>query len=280
MFRFSRAYSGKILYLKVGGIGRRVNYISACLLRIDGDKENMSCDNCGTQDGGTGFAEKVDGIKELQEDLRNADTEELSRILKDHLAFGNNKLPNDIAIFNLGSAKDCPNYQTPSCQVFQDPETDTCYARKAEKQYPSVLPYRRRQQYIWNEVSAKEFAEAFIKMYERKLNPVDYLRFNESGDFATQEDVEQAEEIARILDERLGVKVYTYSASDHVDFTVCDYLTVNASNPDIEGYDQQFIVVDSKDDIPDSGFRCFGDCSDCKACMTGGGDGDIYEVIH
>lgn len=238
----------------------------------------MSCGkSCGTD--GMDFQAKVDGITQLQEKLRDSDNKELSHILKDHLSFGNTKLPDKIAIFNLGSAKDCINAQTPSCQAWVDGE-DKCYARKAEKQYPDTLDYRRRQIYIWDELSAEQFATAFILMANRKRKELSFLRFNESGDFRTQEDVQKAEEIARIIKERIGVDTYTYSASDHLDFSDCEYLTVNASNPDIKGYDQRFTVVEDKSEIPDNGFVCPQDCSKCHACMSDGGTSDIYEYLH
>jgi len=237
----------------------------------------MTCKECGTN--GMDFQAKVDGIKEIEQRLENADLNELSKIIKDHISFGNTKLPKKIGIFNLGSAKDCINAQTPSCQAWVDGE-DKCYARKSEKAYDGVLDYRRRQIYIWDNLTAKEFATAFIKMCGRKRNEVSFLRFNEAGDFRNQKDVEKAEEIARIIKQRIDVDTYTYTASDHLDFSMCDYMTVNASNPDIEGYAQRFTVVEDESEIPEDGFICPQDCSKCHACMSDGGSSDIYELLH
>jgi len=225
------------------------------------------------------FQDKVNGIQELQNHLDNADLDEISKILKEHISFGNTKLPKKIGIFNLGSAKDCVNAQTPSCQAWVDGE-DKCYARKSEKAYDGVLDYRRRQIYLWDYLTAEQFATAFIKMCGRKRNNVAFLRFNESGDFRTQSDVEKAEKIARIIKQRINVDTYTYTASDHLDFNMCDYLVVNASNADIDGYAQRFTVVEDKSEIPDDGFICPQDCSVCHACMSDGGTSDIYELLH
>jgi hypothetical protein len=226
------------------------------------------------------FQAKVDGIQNLQERLRNSDNTERSLILKDHLAFGNNKLPKYISIFNMGSATDCINAQTESCQAWVNGD-DKCYAVKPEQNYDGVLDYRRRQIYIWDELSAKQFATAFILMYKRMKNEVKFFRFNESGDFRNQKDVEKAEEIARILEERLGIISYTYSASDHLDFSITDYLTVNGSNADIKGNAQRFIAVEDESEIPDEGIKCDEDCSDCHACMYDlPNDSDIYIPLH
>ena len=242
----------------------------------------MTC-NC-QNDGGKGietFKQKVEGIGKFTERLENPEIDDLSFLLKDHLSFGNTKLPEKIAIFNLGSAKDCPNYRNSSCQAYdEDTDTDYCYARKAEKQYPDALEYRRRQQIIWNRISASEFSRAFEQFYSRMRKDISFLRFNESGDFRNQRDVHKAEQIAKYLKENLNIDTYTYTASDELDFTVCEYLTVNASNPDINGYDQRFTCVEDESDIPDNGFVCPQDCSVCHACMSDGGTSDIYELLH
>jgi hypothetical protein len=243
----------------------------------------MTC-GCTQNDGGNNieqFKDKVDGINNLQKTLKNCDISELSHILKDHLSFGNTKLPDKIAIFNMGSAKDCPSNRESNCQAYDEKtDTDKCYARKAEKQYPQVLSYRRRQQLIWKEITANQFVEAFKEMYERKRKDISFLRLNESGDFRYQFDVEQAEKIAKRLKNECDIDVYTYTASDELDFTVCDYLTVNASNENVEGYDQRFAAVEDYDEITEKHFECCEDCSKCHACMSDGGSDNIYIELH
>lgn len=167
----------------------------------------------------------VEGMSELIRDIRDATTiEDWSYILADYLSWGNTKISDETAIFNMNSAHDCPNRgtqesgesETGLCQV----PWDMCYAGKAERVYKQSLPYRRRQEYLWDCLDPQTFAKAFVRVVERKikwgnidsLSEVD-LRLSEAGDFRTNQDVYKADEIARIL-ENAGIgAVYTYSAS-------------------------------------------------------------------
>lgn len=50
---------------------------------------------------------EVDGIDSLRERVKEATTvEDWSHILKDYLSFGNSKIANHVAIFNMNSATD------------------------------------------------------------------------------------------------------------------------------------------------------------------------------
>lgn len=220
---------------------------------------------------------EVSGMERLIERMREAETtEDWSFILADYLSFGNTKLGDNIAIFNIGAANDCVNLGTERCQV----TADTCYAKKAEDQYGStVLPYRRRQEFLWDCMPPELFAEAFFCLVARKRKKVDTLRFNESGDFRVPGDVVRANRVAEIL-ENFGITVYTYTASSFLDWSEAEHITVNASNPDVNAADQNYKVVESEADVPENGFICPGECGPCRACMHPGGEGDIYEILH
>jgi len=90
--------------------------------------------------------------------------------LKDLLSFGNSKVGNDTAIFNMNAAFDCPSEKIGLCK-----HAKNCYAKKAERIYPQSLPYRRRQENYWDLTDVKTFVEEFkeaIKKQKEKPNKI------------------------------------------------------------------------------------------------------------
>ena len=81
---------------------------------------------------------------------------------------GNHKIPKTTAIFNMGSAKDCPSAELGLCKAVVDGKS-FCYAKKAEYLYPAVLPYRRRQEEFWKAISAELFAVQFLLLIAYKM---------------------------------------------------------------------------------------------------------------
>lgn len=234
----------------------------------------------------------IDDILDLAETLPDVSTaEELSYLLKQLTKRGNSKLANYILIFNMGTAKNCPNMGTERCQAS---DGDDCYAARDEKRYPHTTPqYRDKQQLLWDSVTGEMFANAILHILDRSRSNTEYLRFNESGDFRHKADMERAETVARILKEEAGITVYTYTASSFLDFSETEYLTVNASNPEVEGADNYFNVTDTRLDtdaseyetlpeegIPNGAFECPGECGPCRACMHKGGTDVIYEELR
>ena len=217
--------------------------------------------------------ETIPEIDTLRQRIRDATyatdpVEEWSYILGDHISYGNKKLADHIAIFNMRSAHDCPNLGTNYCQV----DAEDCYAVRSEDNYPQPLSYRRRQQIIWGYLDATTWARAFRRHYERKQTPVSTIRFNESGDFQSRHDLFKLDEIARQLEDI--VDVYTYSASSWLPWEEVEHFVLNRSNDRREFGDRRFEVVDSVDEIPDGGIRCPHDqsdgeihCGDCRLCL-------------
>lgn len=132
---------------------------------------------------------------------------------------GNTKLGGDTIIFNMGSAQDCPSKQLGFCKV-----GERCYARKAEKLYRHCLPYRIRQYNYWRSTAENSIAVDFDKLLKRIRVPIKYLRFNESGDFYSQEDVVKLSNLARFLKEHHGIITYGYSARQDLDFSDVHFL--------------------------------------------------------
>jgi hypothetical protein len=192
--------------------------------------------------------------------------------LKDLVQFGNKKLPKTTAIFNIGSATDCPSKALGLCALCKE-----CYAMKAERQYPQVLPYRERQLAYWSEVSATDFAFEFLAMISKKRNKVDALRVNEAGDFYSQADVHKLEEIAQILATE-GIKTYVYTARRDLDFSMCPKLNVMGSFITAEQKHSAFIGVKGAKEHARKmrGFYrktavCPGDCKKCRLCQVAKG---------
>lgn len=179
--------------------------------------------------------------------------------LKSLLSFGNKKLPKSTAIFNMGSAYECSSEKLGLCKV-----ADICYAKKAEKMYPSVLPYRNRQTAFWRNTNANEFTELFFESIKGKKERISMLRVSESGDFENQKDVETWEQIATNLKTK-NVVTYVYTARRDLDYSKCFNLVVNGSDFQTEGVKHSFTAV--KQFSPKSA-RCLADCRICHLCAT------------
>ena len=102
--------------------------------------------------------------------------------MKPKLKFGNHKLGSDTAIFNMGTAKECPARKLGLCDVIN--RGIRCYAEKAELQYPRTVPIARKKQEEYWKSTPKEIILLDIgSRILSKKGRIKYLRFNESGDF-------------------------------------------------------------------------------------------------
>ena len=236
----------------------------------------------------------VDSFDELVDDIKNADGDrDWSFILKDHTTRGNNKIAAHVRTFNMGSATDCPNIGTDNCQV----PAEECYAYKAEQRYGHPLDYRRRQEFIWDQLDAITFANAFLEMVDRERTPCSALRFNQSGDFRHRGDVIKAERIARILADH-GIDVYTYSASDYLDWSITQRedseLVVNMSNFRRNYGDKHYTALpegvkpEDHPSLDDDAVQCPYDksdgaeefkCGDCRLCLDKDAP-SVYIELH
>jgi hypothetical protein len=223
---------------------------------------------------------KIDGIDKLRERIRNAESvEDWSFILSDYISKGNTKITNTTAIFNMNSAHDCPNRESENCQV----PWKACYAGKAERVYKQTLPYRRRQEYLWYSMKPELWAKAFECLNSRKRKPFDSIRFSEAGDFRSDYDIKAVDTIA----ENVSVDVYTYSASDYLNWELAENFTVNASNPWFgEFADRRYIAVGDGetmvDEKPENAVWCPNSvqqkegvpaeerikCGECRLCIN------------
>jgi hypothetical protein len=237
----------------------------------------------------------VSGIDELRERMEKAgdNIEKWSHILSDYITAGNIKITNTTAIFNMNSAHDCPNYgtrengesETGYCQV----PKDSCYAAKAENVYKQTLPYRRRQEYLWDCMTADMWAKAFNSLNSRKRKTFDSIRFSEAGDFRSNSDIIKVNEIS----EKVDVDVYTYSASHKLNWDLAKSFTVNASNGRAEYGDRRFMALAENDSLPENAVWCPNSiqqkegvpaderiqCGECRICINPDGP-DVGIHIH
>jgi hypothetical protein len=221
---------------------------------------------------------EVDGIDTLRERMAEAESvRDWSFILSNYISWGNSKISDSVAIFNMNSATDCPNAETDNCQV----DFDDCYAHKSENIYPNTLDYRRRQEYLWDCLDAETFAEAFKSLVSRKRKPVTAVRFSEAGDFRHKGDIIKVDRIAQILE----IDVYTYSASDYLDWSEATHFNVMQSNNRRDYGNNLYTAVPTEKDIPEDAVQCAYEganikCGDCRMCIDQDFDKDVYITLH
>ena len=87
----------------------------------------------------------------------------MSENLKNFLSFGNSKVGNDTAIFNMNAAFDCPSEKMGFCE-----HAKKCYAKKAERIYPQSLPCRRKQEIYWDSIDSDAFVSEFLDAIKSK----------------------------------------------------------------------------------------------------------------
>lgn len=186
-------------------------------------------------------------------------------------SFGNLKIPATTLIFNMSSATDCPSLKLNLCKACIGGK-NFCYAMKAESGiYPSVLPYRRRQEDFWKGVSAEVFAEQVLQINQRKKVKVKKVRLNEAGDFHGQSCIRKADEIAEILSQH-GIAVYCYTSRNDLDFSSVQHLVVNGSGFKKAGISNEFRMIAKDAPWPKGYAKCPMDCKVCDRCSKKGKD--------
>jgi len=190
------------------------------------------------------------------------------------LGSGNYKLPTSTAIYNLSSAHSCPSFKLGFCQAIlkkgKKAGTHVCYAKRSENSSrPFVQPYRDAQKKYWETITAEEFVTQFLLINSTRNNPWTSLRFNESGDFHNQNDLDKVEKVARLLN-RFNVKTYCYSARKDLNFKNVRHLIVSGSGFQKEGIPNIFLMIEDKKDRPKGYGVCKGDCRVCNRCQVRG----------
>lgn len=162
----------------------------------------------------------------------------------------NHKIGNDTIILNITSAHDCRSWKNGLCQI---PSLKSCYAYRDEVQYKDTLPFRRRQNIAWDALTADEIAAALLVLADW-VGGIEYIRFQESGDFRRQDDVTKMSRISDLL--RGNIRAYTYTARKDLDYrNHSSNLVINGSGFMV---DNEFRVI-PEEDINLNGVIC--DCT-------------------
>ena len=178
---------------------------------------------------------------------------------------GNRKVGFDTLIFNMGPAYNCPSEKLGLCKV-----ADKCYAKKAENQYWITAGHKRHEQEkYWLSVTAEQFVTELVDIVKKAHIPIKYLRFNESGDFHTQDCVDKLVKIAKLSAISLPkLVIYTYTARSDLDFTEAlkqPNLVINGSGFML---DNNFSIAKTNKELKSGDRICGGDCSICSYCKV------------
>lgn len=169
---------------------------------------------------------------------------------------GNRKVPRSTSIFNMSTAHGCYAKKLGLCKVH-----DKCYAMKPEVMYPRVMPYRSLQAYSWLIDSPEKIAMDIIGGMTKKT---DKVRFNESGDFTCQADIDKLNRIVDIVSKhRPGIIFYGYTARADLDFTGAKFVIRGSGFACKNG---QTTVLRKGDAKPKGWFLCPGSCKSCSVC--------------
>jgi len=175
--------------------------------------------------------------------------------------FGNHKLSDDTIVFNMCSATNCPSAKLGLCKLDKKVR---CYALKAEQTYKDVKPYRNRQEIHWKKVDSKQLVEEMKLKMKRRKKKTNYFRFNESGDFETQQDVDKLSDISKMLKD-IEITTYGYTARSDLNFSNVDFI-FKGSGYDIAGSTGKTIVIDKNDKVPEGFVECKTNCKICNWC--------------
>lgn len=198
-------------------------------------------------------------------------------------SIGNKKIGRDTIIFNMGSATHCASKKAGLCNI-------DCYAMKAERMYPQVLPYRNKQENYWLENKAGDIAMDLCEALA-KHKKVRFVRINESGDLHSEKCLTKLIEIAEIVKQNFPkVVLYTYThrsdlVNDETHTRLTDTnLVINCSNFSRKGLNTFEAIAEIKvhgmadiakvkKEILNFGadYACHGDCSACGYCKKSHG---------
>jgi len=185
------------------------------------------------------------------------------------LSEGNIKLPTSTAIFNMSPARQCPSLKLGLCKAYVNGK-HVCYAKRSEVgSRPTVLPYRKRQQKYWLKITADEFIAQFLLINALKVKPFKALRFNEAGDFHSQECVDKAERIATVL-KRYGIVCYGYTSRSDLNFSNTKNLVISGSGFMKKGITNEFRIIKDKSEKPKGYGVCPMNCKICNRCQVRG----------
>ena len=179
------------------------------------------------------------------------------------IKYGNHKLGDDTVILNMGPARTCPSKARDLCEVVK--KGYRCYAEKAEIQYPRNVPqYRQAQELYWKITPKEKIAHDISKKIGARRKRTRFLRYNESGDFHCQQDIEKLSYVAKYLKRNHSITTYGYSARNDLDFSSAEFLVKGSYNDN--GNNGKCVVISKDEEVPEGYFLCPADCRKCNKC--------------
>lgn len=183
------------------------------------------------------------------------------------MSMGNLKLPMSTAILNLTSCKNCPSKRLELCKTI-----DCCYAAKAERLYPTVLPFRLRQERYWAHTETDNIISD-ISQFLNRHRKVNSIRISEAGDVRNQNDIYKLDTIASHFP---SIKFYGYSARTDLDFTRAKNIIMRVSSG--AGDNDLYGTTIVRNDISlkdryyyENGiayYICRANCKKCNMCLS------------
>lgn len=195
-------------------------------------------------------------------------------------AAGNAKLDDNTLIINLTAAINCPSLKLGLCKV-----SKVCYALRSEKKYPYYQPKNLKMEEFFKRASTEDIIdllEAYVLSHKRKK--IKYLRINESGDFKTQEQIQQWSIIADYFKNKYNILTNAFTCRADLDFTQAHFI-VNASRPDVKGLTRVFKCISREDfdsitTLNTNEYKCKANCRVCNICFHDKFHGIIYCRQH
>ena len=170
-----------------------------------------------------------------------------------------NKKTGKVLIWSLPAKKTCPG-STEMCRK-------NCYAKKAEKQFPPVLPCRELnlESTKWDSFEAQMILR-IAKMTQRR----EYLfRIHESGDFYNQDYLDKWKRIAAALP---NIKFLAFTKSYHLDFSDTPenlriVVSVFPDSPTIpKSIEHLPRAYAGNCELIEKTMECYGECETCGLC--------------
>lgn len=173
------------------------------------------------------------------------------------IAFGNKKVPKTTAIANTTSWFLCPGRLQGFCELHE-----VCYD-KCREVMGNACQSRLNHDLWWRSNNAETISMFFIysikaESLKHPESPINLVRFQEVGDFRTQEDLQKMVDVSDMIYEALNINSYTYTHNRFLDFDIDrKHLTICGSGFMV---DNQFTVV------PPSEYKRYVDTHDCYRC--------------
>lgn len=169
---------------------------------------------------------------------------------------GNHKLPTSIGIFDLPYYITCPG-ATIACKQY-------CYAKKAERAYNAVLPYRMLN---YNLSTTKHFVKDMVAEIHRMKFKC--IRIHASGDFYSQEYLDKW---CAIAEQCKDTTFYSYTKSFMLCFKKIPsnfILRMSIDDTTVAKIPSGFslaIYIPKGGKAPKTAYICPGNCRYCNFC--------------